>query len=203
MRGFFPHGFFYYKIYMPSRKYNNPPFESPLEEEFFKITAPLLKHGLDIIPQFEVETICKKFRLDFFIKCGDQKIGFELDGPTTHDENSRIYDYWRDSIILIENHVNLICRLNGSGLKKNLNWAILQLVDYIPGCFNLDKIKQHEIFDNIEDEIKNFQLVTETKEDKGRQKIYNYLIKENGGRLNPLIYKYKKQFGDFGYPIEK
>ncbi len=184
---------------MPVKKKHSPPFESPLEEKFFNSLISFLKHELYFIPQFEVETICKKFRLDFFINCSKCKIGFELDGPTTHNENSKIYDFWRDSIILMENHVDVIYRLSGPDLMENLDHAIIYLADKIPDCFNQKKIKQHNFSGSEDEEKEGFQIITETRKDKDRQKIYRFLLEENGGRLNPLIYKYKKQFGDYGF----
>jgi very-short-patch-repair endonuclease len=184
---------------MPLKKHSNPPFESPLEEKFYNTITPLLLNNTKLIPQYEIETICKKFRLDFFIDCNNYKIGFELDGPTTHDQNSKIYDYWRDTIILYEGHVDEIYRFSGTDLMENMGKAILLLTDHIPKCIKLEKINKRNFSDSNAGENADFQLMIEEKEDAGRKKIYNYLLNEKGGRLNPLIYKYKKQYGDYGF----
>ncbi|KAA3608828.1 MAG: hypothetical protein D8M58_19010 [Calditrichaeota bacterium] len=186
---------------MPAKKKISPPFESPLEETFNNRLIPLLKKNVNLIPQYEVETICNNFRLDFFIGHKKQKIGIELDGPTTHDQKAQIYDYWRDSVILSEKHVDKIYRISGQGLIDNLNVIMIKLFKIIPQFLDLDKQKNIVLSDADID--KEFEIIVESMDDVGRGKIYKYIQNQNGGRLNPLIYKYKKQYGHFGYSAEE
>lgn len=169
------------------------PFESPLEEQFFSLITPYLKKPL--LPQYAVDTICFSFRFDFFIRCETHKIGIELDGVTTHSESSRAYDFWRDSVLLCEEHATIIYRLSGSYLRKYLKHAVLELLTELPACMVLD---DPQPLHTCAPAVPLYSITPGTLKQQNRQTIYTFISQQNGGRLNPLIYRYKKTYGDLG-----
>src|SRR5689334_10635520 len=84
--------------------------ESPLEEQFIQSLEKYLNPRSDIIPQYEVQTILGKYRLDFVVALDGHLIGFECDGKEYHDA---FRDEWRDALILHTKEIETIYRFRG------------------------------------------------------------------------------------------
>lgn len=216
-------------------KYNlaNPPYESLLEEVFAKSIKKYLKNEIILQEQHEVETLCGLFRFDFIIEYNSRIIAFECDGQNFHDENAAIYDFWRDSVLLAENHAQIIFRLSGPVLMQKMADCLFLLSYIYAEIFNHKTIQelkiqtsplvleqvfhqatvktpnQNHIFKILfpeeskisttpVEEISWICLKSESYADDRHKKIYGYIKRNNGGRLNPLIYKYHKKYKNYG-----
>jgi hypothetical protein len=92
-----------------------PPYDSPIEDHFSKRIVTLLPTDAEWLPQFEVETQCGTYRIDFVAKIGKRTIGFECDGKEHHaGEIDRERDKWRDALMMGTGKVNAIYRIPGS-----------------------------------------------------------------------------------------
>jgi hypothetical protein len=107
--------------------------ESPLEELFIENLEKYLSPKTEIIPQFEIETIAGKFRLDFLLTVNNKKIAFECDGAEFHDEWK---DEWRDSLILGTGEIDIIYRFRGKDLFTFLNDCIYLIYHFDKDLFN-------------------------------------------------------------------
>lgn len=201
---------------MNPRKTFSAPFESPLEELFAQTLQPLLKKSVQLIPQYAIETLWGKFRIDFAIKNDDKIIGVECDGETVHGTEAQLYDTWRDIIILNENIITVIYRFSGTSLLKNIPAAVYAFYLCEPHIFakrHISALQQNisqDLFQELKGKITNldnFDLpVCEKDSEKtslrirkhsritaDQYQIYKFLMENTGKRINPLIYKYLKQ----------
>lgn len=113
--------------------------ESPLEEQFAQSLEKYLSPSSEIYPQYEVQTILGKFRLDFMVAINGQKIGFECDGKEFHDP---FRDEWRDALILNSKEVDTIYRFRGKDIFSFLDDCIYIIYMHDPMIFN-DRYKYH------------------------------------------------------------
>jgi len=126
----------------------NPPYDSPLEDDFaFNITK-YLEPSLSLVPQYEVDTICGKFRIDFVVQGPGGLTGFECDGKEFHD---RSRDEWRDAMILGTKTVNAIYRLRGSDVYYRIEDILYLVSKWNPelfsmrGLLNLETLASDEV----------------------------------------------------------
>lgn len=192
------------------KKYVHPIFDSPLEESFFNSISDLLKKKITLIPQSEIETKFGKFRIDFVIENASRQIGIELDSLSTHDKNAQVYDFWRDSILLIEEHVDVLYRFNGNDISNKID-VILNLfsvfekdifkTSYLAGRTPI-VYSPHKNFMKVEMDTSHekwIEMRIEKAIEQSRLDIYQYIQASNKKRLNPLIYSYFKKNGHYGF----
>ncbi|QPH38889.1 hypothetical protein [Pedobacter endophyticus] len=113
--------------------------ESPLEEQFIQSLEKYLNPRSEIIPQFELETILGRFRLDFVIELDGYRIGFECDGKAYHDA---FRDEWRDALILHTKQIDTIYRFRGKDIFSFLDDCIYVIYKHDPFIFN-DRYQHH------------------------------------------------------------
>ena len=125
----------------------NPPYDSPLEDDFaFNITK-YLEPTVSLIPQYEVQTICGTFRIDFVIQGPKGLTGFECDGKEFHDASR---DEWRDAMILGTKAVDAIYRLRGSDVYYRIEDILYIITKWNPelfshrGLLNLETLSSDE-----------------------------------------------------------
>lgn len=113
--------------------------ESPLEEQFAQSLEKYLSPSSEIYPQYEVQTILGKFRLDFMVALNGHKIGFECDGKEFHDP---FRDEWRDALILNSKEIDTIYRFRGKDIFSFLDDCIYIIFMHDPIIFN-ERYKYH------------------------------------------------------------
>jgi len=117
--------------------YYNPPYDSPIEDDFAYNIVKYLEPKSKLIPQFEVKTICGTFRIDFVIQGPAGLIGFECDGKDFHDQSR---DEWRDAMILGTKAVESIYRLRGSDIYYRLEDILYIVSLWNPELFSASGI---------------------------------------------------------------
>lgn len=107
--------------------------ESQLEEIFIEKLEKYLSPLTSIVPQYEIQTIAGKYRLDFVIIKDHIKIGFECDGKDFHDAWR---DEWRDGLILNTGEIDTIYRFRGKDIFYALDDCIYIIYKYNPEILN-------------------------------------------------------------------
>lgn len=187
----------------------NPPYDSPIENEFAYHLEKYIDPSVIVIPQYEIKTLCGTFRPDFFLRTNTTKIVIECDGKEFH---SAYRDEWRDAMILGDSDIDAIYRITGAGI-------VYHLMDVFYIISKLDKNIFSErgrknIKSLVSKEIKNFEpsknetifylsgeggfeykLIKHHKNiPKGRrqfwQSLYKYAKNKDGGNLDSLIEQY-------------
>ncbi len=115
-------------IYEPYDQY-----DSPIENEFGAEFKRHLKQRYQLQPQYEANTICGQFRVDFLIEVNGQKIGFECDGKEFHDPE---HDEWRDAMILGSGSAHIIYRFKGRDIRQYLHECIYLIACWHPEIFS-------------------------------------------------------------------
>src|SRR5262245_54692335 len=98
-----------------------PPYDSPIEDLFAQAIVKRLHPDADFIPQYEVETIAGRFRLDFVALHAGRRVGFECDGAYFHHNKP---DEWRDAAILGDNLLDSIFRLRGADIHNHVDTCL-------------------------------------------------------------------------------
>ncbi|WP_146186613.1 hypothetical protein [Pedobacter sp. HMWF019] len=88
---------------------------------------------MEILSQYEVQTIAGKFRVDFVVELNGHKIGFECDGKNYHDA---FRDEWRDGLILHTEEIDTIYRFKGKDVYWLLDDCIYIIYKNDPFIFN-------------------------------------------------------------------
>lgn len=119
-----------------------PPYDSPIEDEFAYHIVKYLDTNVQIIKQYEVKTFCANYRLDFLLTNNNGwNIGIECDGAKYHN---RYKDRIRDTLILGSNAVSTIFRINGRNIKYNLNDCLWLIANFNPILFSERGLKNLE-----------------------------------------------------------
>jgi len=194
----------------------NPPYDSPLEDDFAYHITKYLERTISLIPQYEVKTICGNFRLDFMVDTLTGKIGFECDGKDFHDASR---DEWRDAMILGSKCVDAIYRMRGQDLYYHINDILYFISRLDPELFshrgqvNLQTLASDAVRTNSEeyskcvafiryqedeDQVPIDMIVSKRfiENDGGRQFLqtaYNFAQSVGGGNLDDVISKYRAQ----------
>lgn len=100
----------------------NPPYDSPIEEEFIRNFIKYIDLEIETFPQHEIKTSHGCFKLDFAIKVKDKFIGIECDGKDFHNIGR---DTLRDIIIIDNSSIADIFRFRGSDITYFLNECLL------------------------------------------------------------------------------
>jgi hypothetical protein len=137
-------------------------YESPIEDIFAWHITKYLKADVKFYPQFPINTICGKFRLDFVIGYDDKLIGFECDGLNFHDPYR---DLWRDSMILGTKRIDSIFRLRGSDIYRYPNDLLYTIARFYSSIFssrgliNLSKLALESTIECPIDKIASSHLI--------------------------------------------
>jgi very-short-patch-repair endonuclease len=95
--------------------------ESPIEERLLNHIEKYIRGGIEIHPQYAVQTISGDFRIDFVLSSANRKIAIECDGIEFHTKNDDDwYDEWRDVLILFQSEVDTIYRVKGKDIFLNI-----------------------------------------------------------------------------------
>lgn len=112
----------------------DPPYESPLEDEFAWRISKYLNRKTVLAKQIEVETICGAFRIDFVATTQSGiRVAYECDGEQFHEPRR---DEWRDAMILGSGLVDSIIRLRGADLTYHPDDVLLLLARWDPELFS-------------------------------------------------------------------
>jgi hypothetical protein len=120
----------------------DPPYDSPIEDQFAYNVVKYLKKEVIFIPQYEVRTFCATYRLDFFLSCENTTIGIECDGSKYHDRHK---DLIRDVLILGSGTVDTIFRINGRNIYYNLNDCLWLISYFRPQVFSTRGLTNIEV----------------------------------------------------------
>ena len=167
--------------------------ESPLEELFIEKLEKYLSPKTEIIPQFEIETIAGKFRLDFLLTIDNKKIAFECDGANFHDEWK---DEWRDALILGTRQIDIIYRFRGKDLHTFLDDCIYLIYYYDKDLFN-DRypLIAHQL---ISDDLKR-QVVEKQFSNHERNCVYYKITNEDEEYLGWMLLVMERRNKDYKY----
>lgn len=117
-----------------NRPLYDPPFESPIEDEFDWAVVKYLFEDCRVEKQYWVDTFAGRFRLDFVIHDGaGRRVGFECDGKRWHDT---FRDECRDAVIVWEGGVDVIYRLRGTDIVNRLEDALALISGVEPTLFS-------------------------------------------------------------------
>ncbi|RQO75564.1 hypothetical protein DBR43_09505 [Pedobacter sp. KBW06] len=152
--------------------------ESPLEEIFIENLEKYLSPSISILPQYEIETIAGKFRLDFVIAFGETKIGLECDGKDFHDA---FRDEWRDGLILDTGEIETIYRFRGKDIFYALEDCIYIIYKYDYRIFN--NRYPHFCARLISQEIEEYFTIEESRFKKRESVMINYDIRNDDNVL--------------------
>lgn len=203
----------------PNKPIYNPPYDSPLEDDFAYHITKYLEPTISFTPQYEVKTICGTFRLDFVAEVAGVKIGFECDGKDFHNESR---DEWRDAMILGSKGINAIYRMRGADLYYHINDILYFIAKWNPelfskrGVLNLQALASDAVRTNNDENSKCVAFIRyQENENKvpidiivrklfidknvGRQFLvtaYNFAQSVGGGNLDEVIRKYRAQRSD-------
>jgi len=108
------------------------PCDSPIEDIFYIQIQKYLSSECEVNRQFECKTKIGTFYLDFLIRLGERKLGFECDGKDFHDMNQ---DWIRDKAIIDAQLVDRIFRVRGRDIVYNL-----------PDCFDIIREVEPTLF---------------------------------------------------------
>jgi hypothetical protein len=194
----------------------NPPYDSPLEDDFAYHITKYLDPTIRLTPQYEVKTICGTFRLDFVAEAAGRKIGFECDGKDFHDVSR---DEWRDAMILGSKSIDAIYRMRGSDIYYHINDILHFISRWNPelfsqrGLLNLQTLASDAVRRNSEEYSKCFAFIRYLEDEnqvpidmivrklyideKGGRRFletaYNFACSVGGGSLDEVIAKYRAQ----------
>ena len=129
--------------------------KSPLEELFIETLEKYLASEVEILPQYEVNTLAGKFRLDFLLTVNSKKVAFECDGAEFHD---KWHDEWRDSLILGTGNIDAIYRFRGKDIHTFLQDCIY-LIYHFDKEFFYDRyslISSGLISEELKKQMQNF-----------------------------------------------
>jgi hypothetical protein len=112
----------------------DPPFESPLEENFARSILKYVDDAVTLGKQMEVNTLCGRFRLDFVAIRSGRAIGLECDGAEFHPSTLR--DEWRDAMILGDASITSIYRFRGKDVFSSVEDCLFILSAWEPQLFS-------------------------------------------------------------------
>jgi len=190
--------------------------ESEVEQIFYSELSKLISEDLIFEPQFEIKTICGKFRIDFYFELHGKRIGIECDGKEFHKGYK---DSFRDAILLGDNHIDEIFRFQGKDIFYHVHKSIYMIFFKHPdilserGKLNLtsrlgaENIKLIKVgFEEITVEyisvpiidggVKENQIELKWKRREETlfwEKTYHYIKRKGGGSLDKLIEESTKQ----------
>lgn len=116
----------------------DPPYESPVEEQFAWSVVKLLDPRCGFQKQFVINTQRGRFRLDFLLTTPrGLRIGIEIDGAGFHQHRN---DSWRDALLLGELHADVVLRFAARDIYYRLFDAIAVLRYLYPEAFDPNRV---------------------------------------------------------------
>jgi hypothetical protein len=202
----------------------NPPYDSPLEDDFALNVTKYLEPTLSLIPQYEVKTICGTFRIDFVVQGPSGLTGFECDGKDFHDASR---DEWRDAMIMGTKTVNSIYRLRGADIYYRIEDILYIVSRWNPelfsqrGIVNLERLASPEAKSGLMEVPRSIAIITYKNDEndwdengpvhlcmerrhlespRGKRQFweaaYRFATEIGGGKLDDVISKYRAQKKD-------
>lgn len=201
----------------------NPPYDSPLEDDFAYNIVKHFDKSIEIIPQYGVKTICGTFRIDFVAKGTSGLIGFECDGKEFHDQSR---DEWRDAMIMGTNTITSIYRLRGADIYYRIEDILYIVSLWNPELFssrsilNLETLASDEARDARVEIPKSIVMINYQEEEQDSyysskppvylcmerrhikspanrrqfwEAAYNFAVEVGGGNLDGVINQYRSK----------
>ena len=166
-----------------------PPYDSPIEEQFAWHFAKYVHPNIELFPQYEIPTSHGTFKMDFVIKIKDKLIGIECDGKNYHNIGR---DFWRDIAIIENSRIKDIFRFRGSDITYHINECLIILSWYYPDIFdergisNLTKLADKDVLEDDFYKERNIALIQINY--KGFEEEFNAL---KSWRINDNYYDFK------------
>lgn len=110
-----------------------PPYDSPLEDEFARNLVKYVGNLDTFGAQVPVQTIVGRFVIDFVAGVDGEVIGLECDGKQFHD---KARDEWRDAMILGSGLVTTMYRLRGGDLFYHMEDSLYAVSQRDPQLFS-------------------------------------------------------------------
>lgn len=184
------------------RPHYAPPYDSPIEEAFAWHILKYLDESAAFIPQYEVVTICGRFRLDFVASVGGRRVGFECDGAEYHDEAR---DELRDALILFDaGAVDAIYRLRGTDLHWRMEDLLYLLMRYEPSIFSsraigqLPRLASSSVLRYPDDADPRGVLLGYGRGEDRRLGVYEFLhMQRRAVEKDPRLFRFEKKFVAF------
>ena len=110
-----------------------PPYDSPLEEQFAYSLPKYIEEQAKFYKQYEVETVRGTFKLDFLVDSPKGKFGFECDGKDFHEFHR---DMFRDALILGSSDIISVHRITGADIHNRLEDALFAISKIEPDAFS-------------------------------------------------------------------
>ncbi|GEM_PF-1321400 len=191
----------------------DPPYDSPLEDNFARCLIPHLSARGKLHKQVGVSTICGRFIFDFVASLGDRKVAFECDGKEFHNPHR---DEWRDAMILGAKAVAVIYRMRGGDLTYHLADSLYLISRYEPQLFTADGLRRLQAGSSAE--ARSYKpspdqnIIQVTYKDSGSlhsllierklqippqgirehwQYLFSYAAERNGGNLDEVMKSYR------------
>ena len=151
--------------------------ESIIESKLFHYFSKpdFFQTGIEVGNQFTFVTSIGEFRFDFIISCNVRLVGIECDGKQFHIPTR---DFYRDSILLGEGHVDCIYRIRGKDIIYGDTDPLLLISHMEPEIFSSQAVKRFET------ELSNYIhdiLESQNHERPGYKEYYlqksNFIIK--------------------------
>ncbi len=138
-----------------------PPYDSPIENDFAYNIVKYLDEGVTFKKQVSVDTVCGRFRLDFMAHRSRRCIGFECDGKEFHHNEVFVSprDRWRDALILETGVIEVIYRFPGKDLVYNINDCLFILASCQPQLFSERGIENLRVLasDDVKKQLSQMQ----------------------------------------------
>jgi hypothetical protein len=112
----------------------NPPYERQLEDEFAWHLVKYLNPSTALSYQYEAETPCGKFWIDFVVEAGPFRIGFELGDMEGQPDEEQ--EGMRDAAIIGCGAVDVLYRLRAADVAYHLNDALAVIARWQPELFS-------------------------------------------------------------------
>lgn len=173
----------------------NPPYESPIEDDFAWYMAKYLDDATEFHKQVVAPTPWGNFRLDFVAVRFGVRIGFECDGAAYHKDDFR--DECRDAAILKLGHVDAIYRLRGADLCHRTDAVVNEIAQHDGYLFSARGLTNLSRLAKIEDEARENWILPistmvkrRTLEDRFLNRFALFLDDYPSGRLDDVIAAY-------------
>lgn len=111
------------------------PFDSPAEERFLHHLAKVLSPDASYDDHVPVDTLCGPFVIDYVVRAGARRAGFEIDGREYHDIER---DAWRDAAILEAQAVDVMIHIPAADLYR-YPYDALCLISRVEPAFFSDR----------------------------------------------------------------
>ena len=183
-----------------------PPYDSPIEDAFAWHATKYLNQQILWTPQFEVMTICGRFRIDFVAEISGRTVGFECDGAEYHDGRR---DELRDALILFDSRrLDVIYRLRGTDLHWRMHDVLYLLACFEPALFSeramlqLPRLASGVVVSQAcQRDYRGMLLGYGRGEDRPRGTIEFLHLQRRAADADPRAFRFERKFVSFALAI--